>query len=222
MKRIAVLLMIVALLLSAAGCATNKGKGAAIGSAGGAAVGAAIGSQSGNTVLGAIIGAAVGGAAGAYIGSYMDRQAAEMERDLEGARIERVGEGIKITFDSGILFDIDRAELQPAAKENLRQLAAILQKYPDTNILIEGHTDSTGSEEHNLVLSRARAQAVANFLAGLGVDATRFTIMGYGESQPIADNGTVEGRRLNRRVEIAVMANDKLKAAARRRSQQQG
>ena len=222
MKRIAVLLMIVALLLSAAGCATNKGKGAAIGSAGGAAVGAAIGSQSGNTVLGAIIGAAVGGAAGAYIGSYMDRQAAEMERDLEGARIERVGEGIKITFDSGILFDIDRAELQPAAKENLRQLAAILQKYPDTNILIEGHTDSTGSEEHNLVLSRARAQAVANFLAGLGVDATRFTIMGYGESQPIADNGTVEGRRLNRRGEIAVMANDKLKAAARRRSQQQG
>ncbi len=218
MRRLIALFLLFALLLGVTGCATHKGTGAAYGAAGGAAVGAAIGKQSGNTLLGAIIGAAVGGAAGAYIGSYMDRQAAEMERDLRGARIERVGEGIKITFDSGILFDIDRAELQPAARENLRQLATILRKYPDTNILIEGHTDSTGSEEHNLVLSRARAQAVANFLAQLGVDATRFTIMGYGESQPVADNATVEGRRLNRRVDIAVMANDKLKRAARRQA----
>jgi outer membrane protein OmpA-like peptidoglycan-associated protein len=220
MKKNLAIILIIALVLGSFGCASmsRKEKGAAIGGASGAAVGAAIGSKSGNTLLGAILGAAVGGVAGAYIGNYMDKQAAEIEQDLQGAQVERVGEGIKVTFDSGILFDVNKASLRPEAQSNLRDLARILNKYPDTNILIEGHTDATGSEEYNLQLSRARSQAVANFLAGMQVDPTRFTIMGYGESQPIASNETVEGRQANRRVDLAIMANDKLKKVAESRA----
>ena len=126
---------------------SRTAKGTIIGGAAGGAVGGIIGKQSDHTVIGAIIGAAVGGAAGAYIGNYMDKQAEELQADLEGAKIERIGEGIKITFDSGILFDVDKAALRPVAQTNLDKLAVILNKYPDTNILIEGHTDSTGSDE---------------------------------------------------------------------------
>jgi outer membrane protein OmpA-like peptidoglycan-associated protein len=197
---------------------SRTAKGTAIGAGAGGAVGAIIGKQTGNTALGAIIGAAVGGAAGAYIGNYMDKQAEDMQRDIQGAKVERVGEGIKITFDSGILFDVDKATLKPEAKANLDKLAVILNKYPDTNILVEGHTDATGSEEHNLELSRARAQSVENYVASLGVNPSRFTVMGYGESQPIATNDTPEGRQQNRRVELAIMANDKLKKAAEQQS----
>jgi len=218
--RLTALAVIIALLFTLTGCSTwtRSQKGGAIGAATGAAIGAAIGKQSDHTVVGALLGAMIGGAAGAYIGHYMDKQAEEIERDIEGARVERVGEGIKITFSSGILFDIDKAALRAEAKENLSKLEKMLKKYPDTNIIIEGHTDATGSEEHNLELSRARAQAVANYLAGLGVDATRFTIMGYGESQPIASNETPEGRQANRRVEIAIMANEKLKKIAKEKA----
>jgi outer membrane protein OmpA-like peptidoglycan-associated protein len=177
-------------------------------------VGGIIGHQTGNTAAGAIIGGAIGGAAGAYIGNYMDKQAEEIQADLEGAKVERIGEGIKITFDSGILYDVNKATLRPEAKANLDKLAVILNKYADTNILIEGHTDATGTDEHNLDLSRNRASSVSNYLAGLAVDPKRFTTMGYGESQPIATNDTDEGRQQNRRVEIAIMANDKLKKAA--------
>jgi outer membrane protein OmpA-like peptidoglycan-associated protein len=165
------------------------------------------------------MGAAVGGAAGAYIGSYMDKQAAEIERDLEGAKVERVGEGIKITFDSGILFDVNKAELKPIAKQNLSELAAILKKYEDTEILLEGHTDSTGGDEWNLELSRLRAQSVSNYLATQGVREGRFVIMGYGEAQPIASNETVDGRAQNRRVEVAIYANDKLKKVAEEKTE---
>lgn len=193
-------------------------KGAVYGAATGAVVGGAIGNQAGNTAAGAILGAAIGGAAGAYIGNYMDKQAAEMERDLEGAKIERVGEGIKITFDSGLLFDVDKAALKPASKTQLADLAVILNKYSDTNILLEGHTDATGSDEHNLNLSRARAQAVGNYLESVEVMPTRFTIMGYGEDQPIASNETSAGRAENRRVEVAIYANDKLKKTAEKKT----
>ncbi|MFA4948861.1 MAG: OmpA family protein [Candidatus Krumholzibacteriia bacterium] len=193
-------------------------KGTGIGAAAGGVVGGIIGKQTGNTAVGAIIGAAVGGAAGAYIGNYMDKQAEEMQADLEGAKIERVGEGIKITFDSGILYDVNKATLRPVAKTNLDKMAVILNKYPDTNIRIEGHTDATGTDEHNLELSRNRASSVSNYLAGLGVDPSRFTAMGYGESQPIATNDTDAGRQENRRVELAIMANDKLKKAAEQKS----
>lgn len=214
--RFVVTILIAALLVGTVGCASlsNTQKGTAVGAGAGAGVGALIGKHAGNTAVGAIIGAAVGGAAGAYIGHQMDEQAAEIEQDLEGATVERVGEGIKITFDSGILFAVNKADIQPAAAQNLTSLAAILQKYPDTDILINGYTDSTGSEEYNLQLSQSRAQSVANFLAGQSVDVTRFSIMGFGEADPVASNDTEMGRQENRRVELAIMANDKLKKAA--------
>jgi outer membrane protein OmpA-like peptidoglycan-associated protein len=212
--------MVLALATSSLSCSnmSNTKKGAIGGAAAGGAIGGVIGHQSGNTAVGAIIGAAVGGAAGAYIGNYMDKQAAEMEKDLEGARIERVGEGIKITFDSGLLFDVNKAELKQASRTNLTNLAEILNKYPDTEILIEGHADATGTEEWNLELSKLRAQSVSNYLAQKQVMETRFTTMGYGESQPIASNDTSAGRAQNRRVEVAIYANDKLKKAAEKKT----
>ncbi len=216
MKRILQYALIGILIIGLVGCASMKkrDKGALIGAGAGAVLGGVIGDKAGNTALGAIIGAAVGGAAGAYIGNYMDKQAEEMQRDLEGATIERVGEGIKITFDSGILFEVDKSSLQYAAKTNLEKLAVILNKYEDTEVLIEGHTDASGSDEHNRDLSIRRAQSVATHMAGQHVNASRFTIMGYGEDQPVADNTTASGRAQNRRVDIAVFANDKLKGVA--------
>ncbi len=200
-------------------CATKKQTGALIGAGGGAVVGGAIGAAAGNTAVGAIIGATVGGAAGLIIGDYMDRQAAELERDLEGAKIERVGEGIKITFTSGLLFDVDKADVRPEAKVELTDLSRVLNKYADTNVLIEGHTDSTGPEDYNMGLSQRRAQSVANFLAMQAVASKRFSVIGYGEMQPVAANDTQQGRQLNRRVELAIMANEKLKDAAKKQAQ---
>lgn len=221
MKKILAIVLLGTLLLGA-GCASmsREQKGAVIGATGGAVLGGVIGKQAGNTALGAILGAAVGGAAGAYIGNYMDNQAAEIERDLDGATVERVGEGIKITFDSGILFAVGKSDLQGEARTNLTNLAGILNKYPDTSILIEGHTDATGSDESNLTLSRNRAQSVANYLESQQVAVPRFTIMGYGEAQPVATNDTAEGRQANRRVELAIMANDKLKKVAEQKAGQ--
>lgn len=216
MRKLVMNILVVALATTSLSCSnmSNTKKGAIGGAAAGGAIGGVIGHQSGNTAVGAIIGAAVGGAAGAYIGNYMDKQAAEMEKDLEGAKIERVGEGIKITFASGLLFDVNKAELKQASKTNLTNLAEILNKYPDTNILVEGHADATGTEEWNLELSRLRSQSVSNYLAVQKVMETRFTTMGYGESQPIATNETADGRAANRRVEVAIYANDKLKKVA--------
>jgi outer membrane protein OmpA-like peptidoglycan-associated protein len=217
MKSTLKLLVICVLSLSIVfmGCQASKTlKGGAIGAAAGGIIGGIIGKQAGNTAAGAIIGAAIGGTAGALIGNYMDRQAEEMKKDLADAKIERIGEGIKITFASGILFDVNKSELQLPAKANIEKLGKILNKYSDTNILIEGHTDSTGSIEHNQKLSEQRAEAVANFTKGLGVQGTRISIVGYGPSQPVASNVTPAGRQQNRRVEIAIFANDKLKDAA--------
>lgn len=197
------------------GCsASNTVKGAAIGTAAGGVIGGIIGHQTGNTALGAIIGAAVGGTAGVLIGHYMDKQAEEMRKDLRGAKIERVGEGIKITFDSGILFATNSSELQQQAKNNINKLAVILNKYPDTNILVTGHTDSVGPEDYNQKLSERRARSVADYTETRGVAASRFSVVGLGENEPVASNNTSEGRRENRRVEIAIFANDKLKNAA--------
>jgi len=216
MKRLLTTFLIGVLMVGLVGCASMKkrDKGAIIGATTGAVIGGLIGDKAGNTAVGAILGAAIGGAAGAYIGNYMDKQAEEIERDLEGAQIERVGEGIKITFDSGILFDINKSNLRGVSQENLSKLAVILNKYEETEILIEGHTDATGSNDHNMDLSIRRAQSVANQLTGDQVAPVRFHIMGYGEDQPIASNDTSAGRQENRRVEIAIFANDKLKKAA--------
>ncbi|MCX5800822.1 MAG: OmpA family protein [Candidatus Eisenbacteria bacterium] len=217
MKKFVVVALCSLLVLASVGCSTwtRQQKGAAIGVSAGGVLGGLIGHKAGNTAVGAILGAAVGGAAGAYIGNYMDKQAAEMEQDLAGAKIERVGEGIKVTFDSGLLFDVDKSTLRTASQEQLSKLAVILNKYPDTSILLEGHTDSTGTAEHNLQLSRSRSDSVASYLTSLGVNPARFSITGYGEDQPIAANSTIEGRQANRRVEVAIFANDKLKEVAK-------
>jgi len=217
MKKLVLILSLTVLALGGIGCGST-GKGAAIGAGAGAAIGAVIGHQSGNTATGALIGAGIGGAAGAVVGHYMDDAAEEMERDLEGAKIERVGEGIKITFDSGILFDVNRADVQPAAKQNLTSLAAILDKYDDTEVLIEGHTDADGSQDHNLELSERRANAVKVQLVQGEVSSARMTTVGYGEVQPVADNSSTVGKAQNRRVEIAIMANDDLKKAAEKKA----
>lgn len=192
------------------GCkASSTAKGTAIGAGAGGVIGGIIGKQSNNTAVGAIIGAAVGGTAGALIGHHMDKQAEELKADLKGARVERVGEGIKITFDSGLMFDFDSYNLTAGTKQNLTGLAKTLNKYPDTNILIEGHTDKKGTEEYNMTLSKKRAQAVAKYIEQLSVSSGRITTNGYGETQSISEND-----QENRRVEVAIYANKKMKRAA--------
>lgn len=199
------------------GCNASKtAKGAAIGAGAGGVVGALIGKAAGNTAVGAIIGAAVGGTAGALIGKKMDKQAAELRNDLKGAEIERVGEGIKITFNSGLMFSINSADLKGNTKTNLAELAETLNKYEDTNILIEGHTDNTGADDYNQTLSERRASSVSAYLLSLGVKQPRLSTIGYGESQPIAENDSDSGREKNRRVEVAIYANERMKKAAKR------
>jgi len=180
-------------------------KGGLLGAGGGAAAGA---------LLGGILGAAAGGTTGALIGRKMDKQAAELQRSMAGAKVERVGEGIKITFDSGILFDTNSAALRAASTTDISKLATTLKEYPDTNILVEGHTDNTGSDAINQPLSENRAQSVASGLTADGVAGSRITTKGYGSSQPVADNSTEAGKQANRRVEIAIFANEKMKKAA--------
>ena len=194
-------------------------KGGLLGGLGGAVVGGVagrlIGGKSG-TAKGAIIGAVVGGTAGVLIGRKMDKAAAELRRDLEGAKVERVGEGIKITFASGILFGTNSSNLTPEAAGNIDQLAATLKKYSDTSVVVEGHTDSSGSNAINKPLSERRAQAVSNEIQGQGVDSGRITATGYGSTQPVGDNATATGKAANRRVEVAIFANDKMQKAAKK------
>lgn len=209
-KSLSIGVIAASLILSAESCKTsNTAKGAGIGAGTGAVIGGIIGNQSNNTAVGAIIGAAVGGTAGALIGHHMDKQAEELRNDLKGAKVQRVGEGIKITFDSGLMFALNSYELTSATKSNLANLAKTLNKYEDTNILIEGHTDQSGSEDYNLELSRKRALAVADYVESLGVKGSRVTTMGYGETQPLS---TVDAE--NRRVEVAIFANKKMQKAA--------
>lgn len=213
-KVITALILAMCLFLGACKNMSKAQKGTYIGAGAGAAAGAAIGKAAGNTAMGAILGAAVGGAAGYGIGRYMDKQAEELRKDLEGAEIERVGEGIKITFREGIQFALNSAELSETSKSNLRELAETLKKYDDTNILIEGHTDITGTRKYNMVLSDKRAESVAAYLKELGVAGKRITTEGYGPDQPVAANDTDYGRQQNRRVEVAIFANEKLKRKA--------
>lgn len=204
--------------------ANNKQKGAVIGSTSGAVIGGVVGNNTGgNTALGAIIGGVVGGAAGAYIGDRMDKQAKQIEEEVPGAEVERVGEGINVTFDesSGVYFATDKANINAKSEQTLNRLAGILKEYPNSNILVEGHTDNTGSESYNLTLSKNRAQAVTNYLLGQGLDRGRFETKWYGESQPKYDNSTAEGRAKNRRVEIAIVANDELKQEAKQATSEQ-
>lgn len=201
----AVLLM---LTLAFTSCAwSNKVKGGAIGAAGGAVAGGVIGNQTGSTVRGAIIGAVVGGAAGAIIGHQMDQQSKELEIAIPGATVVRVGEGLVVTFASGILYDYDSDAIRPSAAINLQALAASLKKHSDTDLLIVGHTDDVGSSEYNQGLSTRRADSAFRYLGVEGVAMGRMSTAGRGELEAIATNGTEAGRQLNRRIEVAIFAS---------------
>lgn len=202
-------------VVAGSGCGiSNAVKGGVIGGAAGGAVGGVIGNKAGNTAAGAIIGAAVGGTAGVLIGRHMDKQAAEMRERLANAEVERVAEGIRITFDSGILFAFDSSELQPAARSTIEDMARVLVDYPESNIMIEGDTDNTGATEYNQKLSERRAQAVADYSRSLGIASNRITTIGLGEMNPVVSNDTAAGREQNRRVEVAIYANQALIDAA--------
>lgn len=222
MKRQTTVLLMVMIFafVSIFGCAEwkKRDKGTVIGATGGAVIGGVIGNKAGNTAVGAILGAVIGGAAGRYIGSQMDKQAEEMQRDLEGAKIERVGEGIKITWASGILFDVNSSDLRPVAKSNLTDLARILNKYPGSNIQVDGHTDSTGTADWNMDLSKRRAESVGMYLGQQGVEFARLKMVAWGETMPAETANTTEGLQANRRVEVGIFANDELKKAAEKQT----
>jgi len=207
-------LLLVSASVALGGCATKTQTGAVVGAAGGAVAGAVIGKVAGSTAKGAIIGAVVGGVAGTLIGAQMDKQAKEMEQNIKGATIERVGEGIQVTFASGLLYDFDSDVVRADAKTNLRELAASLTKYPDTELIIIGHTDQLGSNAYNQELSRRRATAAASYLISEGVSGTRIGTLGVGETEPVSTNETEAGRQANRRVEVAIYASKAARAAA--------
>ncbi|NHF60017.1 OmpA family protein [Flavobacteriaceae bacterium TP-CH-4] len=203
--------------------ANKTQKGAVIGATGGAVIGGVIGNNVGkgnNTALGAIIGAAIGGAAGGYIGNRMDRQAERIEEEIPGAEVTRVGEGINVTFteDAGVYFDTNKSNVKGTSAATLDKLAGIFQEYPNSYILVEGHTDSAGPEDYNMNLSRQRAESVTDYLVAKGISKGRFTTKWYGETQPIADNTTKEGKAQNRRVELAIVADEELKEEAREKT----
>lgn len=198
-----------AAVLILSGCSnwSNAAKGAVIGTGGGAAAGAVIGKTLGNTAAGAIAGAAVGGTVGTIIGRNMDQKAEEINQELDGVTIQRVEEGIAVSFDSGILFGFDSSTLRPQARENLEKLSEILNRDDETILMIVGHTDSTGDNNYNMRLSERRAQSAAEYMISQGLSETRVQIEGRGETEPIADNTTEEGQQENRRVEVAIFAS---------------
>jgi outer membrane protein OmpA-like peptidoglycan-associated protein len=227
-----IFLLIPAFALMIAGCETAKKtnktqRGAAIGAAGGAVIGGVIGNNVGNknnTVLGAVIGAVIGGVAGGIIGNKMDRQAEKIKNEIPGAQVERTGEGIIVTFNEknpdgskmGVYFDFDRSDITSNSRLALDKLVKIFREYPETNILVEGHTDDKGDESYNQSLSRRRAESVGNYLKNEGISSSRLTINWYGESQPKTENATDAGRAENRRVEFGITANEKMKEEARK------
>lgn len=212
-------ILAVSILLGGCKSMNKTQKGAVIGTAGGAVVGGVIGKAAGNTALGAIIGATVGGVGGALIGKKMDKQAKEIENKVPGAKVERVGEGIVVEFSEKILFGYDRADLSASAEGNLDKLVSVLKEYADTNIEIQGHTDSKGSDSYNQGLSERRANAVSSYLRNRGVSASRITTKGYGETAPVATNDTDAGRAQNRRVNFLITANEKMKQDAQKEAQ---
>jgi outer membrane protein OmpA-like peptidoglycan-associated protein len=220
-RNVAALLTVVTLGAGLTGCSSmnRTGKGAVIGAAGGAAVGAVIGKQVGSTARGAIIGAAVGGAAGAIIGRQMDKQAEELAATIPGATVQRVGEGIVVTFDSGLLFPFNSTDLLPAGRDNLRNLAESLKSNPETEVLIVGHTDAVGSDSYNQNLSEQRASSAASILASNGVPRDRIRTSGRGEMEPVADNESEAGRQQNRRVEVAIFASEEYRERLLRNNQ---
>lgn len=205
---------------------SNRDKGVIIGATAGAVLGGVLGNNVGNknnTALGAILGAAVGGVAGGIIGNKMDKQAEKIKTELPGAKVERIGEGINVTFDennpdgtkAGVYFETNKYNINSNSKLALDKLQKIFAEYPETNILIEGHTDDVGTDTYNMGLSQRRADAVANYLKAAGVPSSRLITRWYGESQPIVPNDSETNRSMNRRVEFVITANDKMKAEAK-------
>ncbi len=227
LKKISLAVLTVILVAGLSSCeatknANNAQKGAVIGTAGGAILGAIIGNNAGKGgkgEIGAVIGGVVGGTAGVLIGNKMDKQAQKIEEEIPGAKVERIEDGILVTFDenSGVHFDTNLYNITASSAELLTKLANILKEYPDTNVLVVGHTDSTGSAAYNMSLSERRASAVTNyFVQNKGLSASRFTTTWFGEDQPIADNSTVAGRAKNRRVNVAIVPNEKMKEDAKK------
>ncbi len=226
MKRFVVLALAAAVLLS--GCEaynnTNKAqRGAVIGAAAGGLLGAILGNNLGdgqNSELGAVLGTVVGGAAGAVIGNQMDKQAKKIEEEIPGAEVKRVDDGIVVTFDenSGVYFATAKHDINQKSKETLDKLVSILNEYPETNVLVAGYTDSVGKAEYNMGLSKRRAQAVTNYFTSKGLVASRFTTKWYGKENPVADNATPEGRAKNRRVNVIIVPNEKMKADAEKQA----
>ena len=222
MKRIAVLVMSAAILLVSCEAYNNTNKaqrGAVIGAAGGALLGAILGNNVGsgqNSELGAVLGTVVGGAAGAVIGHQMEKEAKKIEDEIPGAEVKRVDDGIVVTFDenSGVYFATAKHDINAKSKETLDKLVAILKEYPETNVLVAGHTDNVGKDEYNLGLSQRRAQAVTNYFKSKGLAGSRFTTKWYGERNPVASNETADGRAKNRRVNVVIVPNEKMKADA--------
>ncbi|WP_378174201.1 OmpA family protein [Aquimarina sp. SS2-1] len=195
--------------------ANNTQKGAVIGTTTGAVLGGVIGNNVGNkenSVLGAVIGGVVGGVAGGIIGKQMDKQAQKIEEEIPGAEVTRIGEGIDIVFDenSGVYFETNKYNINTKSRENLNKLVNVFKEYPDTNIIVEGHTDSSGDDAYNMELSKKRANSVTSFLISQGIDKDRLTTYYHGETMPKYDNSTAEGRAKNRRVEFGVVANEQM------------
>jgi outer membrane protein OmpA-like peptidoglycan-associated protein len=219
-NKIGILLLTVVIATSLTNCKTvqnanNKQKGAVIGATGGAILGAIIGNnvgKGGNGELGAVIGGVIGGGAGVLIGNKMDKQAQKIEEEIPGAQVERVDDGIVVTFDesSGVYFDTNKFNINTASQATLNKLIIIFNEYPDTNLLVVGHTDSAGADDYNMTLSKNRANAVTSYLTQKGISQMRLTTNWFGETQPTNDNATAEGRAKNRRVNIAILPNDKM------------
>ncbi|SFN51040.1 Outer membrane protein OmpA [Bizionia echini] len=227
-NKLTVLALAAILVISFTNCkavenSNNRQKGAAIGAAGGAILGAIIGNNvgRGNSELGAVIGGVVGGGAGVIIGNQMDKQAQRIEEEVPGATVERVDQGIVVTFDenSGVHFATEKYNINATSQQNLDKLANVFKEYPDTNLLVVGHTDNTGNDAYNMTLSKNRANAVTDYLKNVkGISSSRLTTHWFGEEQPIADNSTAAGRAKNRRVNIAIVPNDEMINEAKQQS----
>ncbi|NND61976.1 MAG: OmpA family protein [Flavobacteriaceae bacterium] len=229
-RKIGLLVLSLCLVIAFSSCeatknANNKQKGAVIGAAGGAILGAIIGNnvgKGGNGEMGAVIGGVVGGAAGVIIGNKMDKNAQKIEEEIPGAEVERVDDGIVVTFDenSGVNFATNKYNINETSRATLDKLADVLIEFPDTDVLVVGHTDSVGSDEYNMTLSKNRAQAVTNYFTGVkGLSPGRFNTNWFGETSPIATNDTAEGRAQNRRVNIVLVPNEKMKEEAQKEAE---
>ena len=227
-NKFGILLFTVVLTTSFSSCksvqnANNKQKGAVIGAASGAVIGAIIGNnvgKGGNGELGAVIGGVVGGATGVLIGAKMDKQAQKIEEEIPGVKVERVDDAIVLTFDegSGVYFATNKYNINMASEATLNKLIGVFKEYPNTNILVVGHTDSAGANDYNMTLSKNRAYAVSNYLTNKGLSSSRFTTNWFGEEQPMHDNSTAEGRAKNRRVNIAIIPNEQMIEDAKKES----